>query len=233
LGGLPLDGASEDISLDDMDKTDLLDYLHCLEEVENVHPTGSSYICDPPVTDTDEDYILFTPTTSLLVAGADLEASGFTCGWLEKRRKAIAQAGPQEDTRERWYVDDPRQDYMDRPVDFTWINVDRVLPVENRPSWPIYYYTLGPAPLQVPSPPPEPQFISLRRGRINVILTNDKPFYNGFVTATELAKKLNVTKKEHRIELFDTILNRVSVSRQDKDGKKRWVYDVEEAPLTF
>jgi hypothetical protein len=43
---------------------------------------------------------------------------------------------------------------------------------------------------------------------INLIFTKDKNYYYRFLAATELAKKLNVTDKKQRIELFDIVLDR-------------------------
>ena len=39
-------------------KPTFLEYSGCL-----VHPTGSKYICDPPVLDTDEDWAIYAPSS--------------------------------------------------------------------------------------------------------------------------------------------------------------------------
>lgn len=49
-------------------------------------------------------------------------------------------------------------------------------------------------------------FFSWRKGEDNYIVTTDEEFYNRFVKATDLAKLLNLTRKEHRIALFQAIL---------------------------
>ena len=49
------------------------------------------------------------------------------------------------------------------------------------------------------------QFKSFRKGNINVIVTNNKEFFDKFILATRVAKKLNLTNKEDRITLFTAI----------------------------
>lgn len=98
------------------------------------HPTGSRYICDPPVSDTDED-------TIVLVASLE---------------RAIEEAQESEWTSDTSYPGD--------------------------------------------------DFISLRNGHRNFIVTEKKEFYDKFVFATNLAKKLNLLKKEDRVTLFQALL---------------------------
>jgi hypothetical protein len=49
-------------------------------------------------------------------------------------------------------------------------------------------------------------FISLRKGSINLIVTNIKKFYDKFVLATHVCKTLNVLDKHDRIVVFQAIL---------------------------
>lgn len=49
-------------------------------------------------------------------------------------------------------------------------------------------------------------FYSLRRDKINLIVTQSLEFYSRFLLATEVAKRLNLLKKEDRITLFQAIL---------------------------
>lgn len=49
-------------------------------------------------------------------------------------------------------------------------------------------------------------FLSWRKGENNYIVTTDEEFYNRFVKATNLAKLLNLLRKEHRVALFQAIL---------------------------
>lgn len=49
-------------------------------------------------------------------------------------------------------------------------------------------------------------FRSLRRGEINLILTDQIDFFNLFVSATELARRFNLVKKADRIALFQVVL---------------------------
>ena len=48
-------------------------------------------------------------------------------------------------------------------------------------------------------------FGAYRKGDLNLIVTHDKDYFDGFVKATKLAKKLNLLKKEDRISLFKAV----------------------------
>lgn len=49
-------------------------------------------------------------------------------------------------------------------------------------------------------------FRSLRKGVLNLILTDDKEFFDLFVSATELARRFNLQEKADRIALFQVVL---------------------------
>lgn len=49
-------------------------------------------------------------------------------------------------------------------------------------------------------------FRSLRKGEVNLILTDEREFYDLFVSATELARRFNLTRKSDRIALFQVVL---------------------------
>ena len=49
-------------------------------------------------------------------------------------------------------------------------------------------------------------FKSFRKGDINIILTFEQKFFELFMTATHIAKKFNLTRKDERIALFQAIL---------------------------
>jgi len=51
-----------------------------------------------------------------------------------------------------------------------------------------------------------PQFQSLKKGRINLILTCDQTFYERFMAATSVAKMLNLQIKAERVALFRAVL---------------------------
>ena len=51
------------------------------------------------------------------------------------------------------------------------------------------------------------RFTSLRMGQTNIILTDEVLFFNQTLRATRLAKKFNLTSKEDRILLFQSIKN--------------------------
>ena len=54
----------------------------------------------------------------------------------------------------------------------------------------------------------EPHFFAARKGEINLIVTDELQWYLRFAAATELAKKLNLLKKEERISLFEQVLGK-------------------------
>lgn len=49
-------------------------------------------------------------------------------------------------------------------------------------------------------------FRSYRKGDVNLIVTFSKIFYEKFLAATLLAKKLNLMEKQQRVDLFQTFL---------------------------
>ena len=51
-----------------------------------------------------------------------------------------------------------------------------------------------------------PSFRSFRQGNINLIVTDKVDFYNKFILASDVAKKLNLLNKSDRIDLFQAIL---------------------------
>lgn len=56
---------------------------------------------------------------------------------------------------------------------------------------------------------PETEFLSFRKGDLNLVLTNSLRFYNKYQVATELCKDLNLLNKPDRINVFNKILNRI------------------------
>ncbi len=49
-------------------------------------------------------------------------------------------------------------------------------------------------------------FASLRNGNMNLIVTEDRLFFDKFIIATALAKRLNLLNKDDRIALFQGVL---------------------------
>lgn len=49
-------------------------------------------------------------------------------------------------------------------------------------------------------------FVSVRKGDINLIITQDMSFFNKFIWASNLAKRFNLLNKEDRIALFQGVL---------------------------
>jgi hypothetical protein len=50
------------------------------------------------------------------------------------------------------------------------------------------------------------RFVSMKRGIVNLIVTDKRLFYDRFLAATSVAKRLNLLKKEDRIALFQAVL---------------------------
>lgn len=102
----------------------------------NMYPTGSRHICNPPVMDTDIDYIVLVNKNSYDL-DRYLQDLGFKTNF---------------------------EDY------------------------------------------PMTEFRSWKMEELNYIITDDVGFYNNMVTATRLAKKLNLLDKQQRIACFDYVM---------------------------
>lgn len=50
------------------------------------------------------------------------------------------------------------------------------------------------------------QFISMKKGKMNLLITADANFHKAFLLATRVATQLGLTSKNHRIQLFQAIL---------------------------
>ena len=106
--------------------------------IEVLHPTGSRFICDPPVMDTDEDYVVLTKDFDRL------------------SRYLIAND---------WDYDGANYREEGAP------------------------------------------FGSFRKDHYNLIVTDDEEFYDKYVVATQLAKKLNLLSKVDRVQLFAAVVD--------------------------
>lgn len=122
--------------------------------VISVHRTGSSFTCDPPVLDTDDDYLVLIEPGRLEEAGCRLDKYAFTnCfdDWVDK------------------------EDTDDATLSESGYSVETAAGA---------------------------RFSAWRRGKVNLIVTDDIPFYLRSVGATLLAKELNLQHKHQRIDLF-------------------------------
>ena len=121
------------------------------------HKTGSKVICDPPVMNTDEDWIV-------LSKGTDFFGRLVALGWGDCR------GTDDEETEE--------------------------LPIGICHRFDPYN---------------DAGFLALRKGDLNIIVTEDIRFFSAFVEATELAKKLALNEKDQRVTLFDYVLKKSGV----------------------
>lgn len=62
----------------------------------------------------------------------------------------------------------------------------------------------------------ENNFVSVRKGQENLIVTDKSDYYCAFVLATETAKALRLAKREDRVTLFRAILYRTLPSKADQ-----------------
>ena len=134
-------------------KASLLDY------VISSHRTGSNYTCDPPVEDTDRDFILLVKDKKACIALCKSSSDIVTFD---------SKISENEDT--------------EQATD----------PLEFKAAEPKGYDAFD--------------FTSVRVGKDNLILTDNKKFYDKFVVATELAKRFNLLDKSDRIALFTGVI---------------------------
>lgn len=107
-------------------------------------PTGSRVICNPPVTDTDEDWVLLVEK------------------WrMQKFEKAL-------------------ETYDDEAV------------FESEDYGGLKHF--------------ESIRLNLPTGELNLIVTHDREFFDKFVAATSVAKRLNLLKRDDRVALFSAVL---------------------------
>jgi hypothetical protein len=50
------------------------------------------------------------------------------------------------------------------------------------------------------------EFFSFRSGEVNIIVTRSREFFNAFIAATSVCKRLNLMDKADRIALFQAVL---------------------------
>lgn len=110
-----------------------------------VVPVGSRVTCDPPPTDTDEDYLVLTKDKGATIAA--LKSIGFE------------------------YSADPEK-------------LKKYEQMNETAAW---------------------SFTSLWFGDVNYIITDSQFFFERFLTATHVCKKLNLLKKEDRIMVFEAV----------------------------
>lgn len=120
-----------------------------LNQIECAHlaawPTGSRYICNPPITTTDVDFVLFVE---------DIQAA------YKQLRETSWKIGGEDN-----------KTYGEPEVN-GWFSAKK----------------------------------KINEALVNYIVVSDQDQFSKWVTATELAKKLNLLKKEDRIALFEVVV---------------------------
>lgn len=106
------------------------------------YPVGSYHTCNPPVTDTDIDFIICSNPGKFGELIESIEAQGYKQSNLDQEEYELNGEG----------------------------------------------------------------FYCCRRDNINLIITENREFFQKWVEGTQLAKKMNLLKKEDRITLFQYVL---------------------------
>lgn len=114
--------------------------------------TGSRVICNPPVLDTDDDYLLLVDISLAGKLTTDLLKDGYKIGGSMAKVQLLKEYPTIED-------------------------VDR----------------------------DDGVFQSFKKDNTNVIVTASEEYFENFVKATFLCKRLNLFKKQDRIEVFQSI----------------------------
>lgn len=92
-------------------------------------------------------------------------------------------------------------DYLGLVPAENWLEVDMWLLMNN---WSLCGSHIAP---EIPlTGIPADTFRSYRHGSINLILTPDKVFFDKFMAATSVAKRLNLLDKSDRVALFQAVL---------------------------
>lgn len=121
-------------------------------------PSGSRTICNPPPTDTDEDYVV--------LAGSKWDAESIL-----------------DHMEFNGYSTDGCETY------------DIIVELDDKNGW-----------------------ASFKKGEVNYIITSDEEFFDKWVLATDIAKTLNLLKKEDRVKLFSFILYDADVYYEHGQG---------------
>lgn len=147
-------------------------------DIGMIRPTGSSYTCEPPVEDTDIDFIAYVPNLSEFRPVAE------DLGWL--------CSSPREDTNTAYPV-----------VQCDCCNHEEE---PESPSIGSLLHDINTAVQQVDTYPKTGDFLSFRYDNLNLIVTDSTDYYDKYVLATELAKRFNLLNKKDRCDLFEAIL---------------------------
>ena len=65
-------------------------------------------------------------------------------------------------------------------------------------------------------------FISLRKGNINLIVTEDRKWFNRFMAASHVCKTLNIMEKHRRILVFQAVLYGMVIADRVLSEEKTW-----------
>lgn len=190
-------------------------------------PVGSSVTCDPPVMDTDRDYLCLLEVGSNAGAIYDFlhDNEYVNESTIEVEVTATPDAAPTVRTVtavEREFQWARRADQMDRDNRAQQAQVvQEGLGAQDDNGGFIQWNPrdrlglLDTATVRVPRYPeavhdargPDGGFESWRKGNINLIITYNRLFFDKFMAASDVCRKLNLLRKEDRIMVFEAVRN--------------------------
>lgn len=150
-------------------------------------PVGSSVTCDPPVLDTDRDYLLY------LEQGPNAGAIYNFLHDNEYVNESVIET-PVTTIPENGYVpaDGRRIEAPGLTTAFGGAHTHTIL-TQRYPEARVSATDGG--------------FESWRKDNINLIITYSKEFFDKFMAASDVCRKLNVLNKEDRVMVFEAVRN--------------------------
>lgn len=150
--------------------------------------TGSRVICNPPVLDTDEDFLLLVDKSVVGSLETRLKSEGFSSGgspegkWFFFRNKESGRI-----------VKDHRQ-LSTQELNPTWEEIPDPGPEDDLLEFPDFSDSSRVG-----------VFHSWKKETLNLIITSSEEYFANFWKATRLATRLNLLKKQDRIMLFEAV----------------------------
>lgn len=194
------------------------------EYCQDAFATGSRVICDPPVLDTDEDYLLLVEPSVVKHLEERLVKEGFEQGGSLKNRttgeiefETISDLVLEGYKSQGWKVWDIYPDNIHKIFRHKKVVPEELLefPDMSDPdkkglfrSWKkpseITGFTI-PDPLSTTAGSINYIEKPVRSSELNLIVTCSVEYFNNFFKATRLATQLNLLKKADRVRLFEAV----------------------------
>lgn len=152
--------------------------------------SGSKVICDPPVTNTDEDFLLLVDVTVLKPFEQKLLESGFKLGGSGSKTVKILWLEPGKPVPDGYKVDLELKGGGLKG----YKQISQIDPFKPLLEFPDFKDSDKAG-----------VFRSWKKDQLNLILTCSIEYFDNFYRATRLARYLNLLKKTDRIALFQAI----------------------------